>query len=115
MKAQEEYNIYIVLKNNYRKDLLVAKRSACEAYIGKSSNKCKASWDIITQENTRRHTHDVALDPDTLNRYFRDTIDKLTNQVSNNPILASNYLGSSIFLEDTCFSWRLITMDEETY
>lgn len=43
VKAQAAYNIYIAVNKPYKKELTLSKKCACENYIEKSSNKCKAA------------------------------------------------------------------------
>lgn len=45
-------------------------KKACENYIDNSKNKRKAAWEIISEENTPSHTHEVILDPKNCNNFF---------------------------------------------
>ncbi|XP_054264586.1 uncharacterized protein LOC128987653 [Macrosteles quadrilineatus] len=113
VKAQAAYNIYNNLKKQYRKDLTLAKKSACEKYINNSKNKCKAAWDIITQENTTTRTSHVTLDPNELNTYFTDSVEELVNQVGQTQTTPSDLLESNKQLDNISkFKWTSITPDE---
>uniref|UniRef100_A0A1B6GDZ7 Reverse transcriptase domain-containing protein n=1 Tax=Cuerna arida TaxID=1464854 RepID=A0A1B6GDZ7_9HEMI len=106
------YNIYLILKKNYKQELTSAKKIACEMYINKSKNKCKAAWDIISQEISTTRTPDVTLEPDTLNSYFADSAEELANQIGQTNTTAENLLGISTLPGSTQFLWSPVTPEE---
>jgi hypothetical protein len=112
-KAQAAYNMYLILKKNYKKQLISTKKKAYAEYIEKSSNKCKAAWDVITQaNNTSTRTQESTLDPNEINDYFLDSVNELGKLVPPTHVNAIELMGTprNIGLEQ--FHWDEITPDE---
>lgn len=68
-----DYKNYNNCKYSYRKEIQKAKSAAYIKYILNSSNKSKASWNLINQEGNRKCekvVNDCKLDSESFNNYF---------------------------------------------
>lgn len=79
--APMAYKVYLSSKRQYRSNLILAKRRACEAYIETAPNKCKAAWDVISQENSKGITHNTSIDPEQLILFFLDSVTTLSDNI----------------------------------
>lgn len=110
--ANTAYAIYLNLKKKYRKQIIEAKKLACEKYIENSVNKCKAAWEVISGESSPAHTQQVSLSPDTFNNYFLNSVHDLGNKFDKSITSAINLLNNSNLQSPNRFNWRNVTPDE---
>ncbi len=106
-QTKQAYTVYLASKRRYRVQLTQAKRQACERYIQTSANRCKAAWNIISQESSPTSTHDVTLDPEEVNSYFLNSVLDLSNNISSNGTSFADLLGDRLVPPET-FYWQRI-------
>jgi hypothetical protein len=96
-------------KKFYRNELNKLKRKACKEYIENSSNKCKAAWNIVTQEHTPFRTRHVEIDPEQLKSYFLHPKEVLKRQIPTPNCItqASSLAGAA--MDVPTFNWTTIT------
>lgn len=108
--TQPAYNAYLTCKRSYRKNLTLAKKQACENFIEAAPNKCKAAWDIISQEHSPTNTHDVPLNPELINNYFLNSVTDISNNIPLSGTSISDLLGNIPIPSET-FQWVEISSD----
>lgn len=107
---QEAYNEYLRYKSQYRIKLRNEKKIACENFINNSNNKCKAAWDIISNENMPSRTIPTDLNPENLNNYFIDSVEELSNRIPITQFTIEELLGNKV--TDNSLNWKPITSSD---
>lgn len=109
---QVAYRVYIGYKKMYRSSLNRAKKQTYERYIEESTNKCKAAWEIIKNQNTSNNSKSTIFDPETLNSYFLDTIQELGKNFNHGNSVTASCLMDPTLKYSTVFSWNKISQQE---
>lgn len=110
-QTQLAYKAYLACKKNYRIHLIAAKKTACENYINKAQNKCKAAWEIITHEHSPTCTKDALLDPEVFNRHFINSVEELTHKIPDTNSNIVDLLGTRPIAPES-FQWEEVTPEE---
>jgi hypothetical protein len=121
-RTEDAKNQYYTLKRMYRKELLSAKKTACEQYISNSKNTCAAAWKVIRMETVSTPSAPKPdISADDFNIFFMNSVDKLKDNIvapetfqidsanCNSTCYNSEILGSD---NPTSFRWRVITSDD---
>lgn len=94
------------LKKDYRKKLKEAKKNANALYISKASNPCKAAWNLINTNRTRRPSIDASFaSADDFNKYFVDSVDSILNNIPESNLDLSDIV-NNIPGVASVFEWK---------
>lgn len=80
-KTNDSRLAYIRCRNQYKKEILDAKKSSNLNYIESSSNKCKAAWKIINSVAKITNKDAVSVSPQEFNHFFIDAVTEVSNSI----------------------------------
>lgn len=80
-ESEDVNNLYRILKQDYRKNIQHAKKAANRNFIESSTNKSRATWQLINSQLKKENNTHFDISPENFNNFFVNIADNIIKDV----------------------------------